>query len=141
MKFLYRILFLLVMFLPVAGCDDDYSDVPYAYIDIYINPNSTEYNELNTVNGWVYLKGTSPSRGIIVCRISQDEFMAYERTCPYDADKDNAIVEVESPLVAVDSLCGSRYILTDGSRFDGPAKLPLKQYRTNYNGAILHIYN
>lgn len=137
-------LFFILIALPFIACNDKdgYADIPYAYINIYIYPNSTQYNELNTVSGWVYLRGNSPSRGIIVYRLSQDEFMAYERTCPYDPKEEDAIVAVESSSsTAIDSLCGSRYILTDGSPFSGPARLPLKQYHTYYNGETLHIYN
>jgi nitrite reductase/ring-hydroxylating ferredoxin subunit len=111
-------------------------------VDIYIKPNSTEYLELNPVGGWVYLTAQYPSRGILVYRISMDEFMAYERTCPHDPDKDCARIQVESSgTTAVDSCCMSRYIMHDGSPFQGPSKRPLKQYRTNYDGITLHIFN
>jgi nitrite reductase/ring-hydroxylating ferredoxin subunit len=100
------------------------------------------YSELNIVGGWVYLTAEQPSRGIIVYRFSMDEFRAYERTCPYDPDHAAARVEVEATdVTAVDSLCGSKFLLTDGQPFKGPATLPLKQYQTYYDGNTLHIYN
>lgn len=127
-----------------SGCKgkDHYPEIPYVPVNIFIDPNSTMYIELNAVGGWVYLTADAPSRGIIVYRLSQDEFMAYERICPYDPDIINARVEVEhSGVTAIDSLCGSRFILTDGQPFKGPATLPLKQYRTAYDGNTLHIFN
>jgi len=100
------------------------------------------YSQLNVVGGWVYLTADAPSRGIIVYKLSQDEFKAYERICPYDPDMINARVQVEkSSVTGIDSLCGSRFILTDGQPFKGPATLPLKQYQTAYDGNTLHIYN
>ena len=127
-----------------SGCKmkDNYPQIPYVPVNIFIDPSSTMYIELNSVGGWVYLYADAPSRGIIVYRSSVDEFMAYERICPYDPDLTNAKVHVESSgVTAVDSLCGSRFILTDGQPFKGPATLPLKQYRTSYDGNTLHIFN
>ena len=137
-------LLLISMMSSFSGCKDkdQYPEIPYAVVNIFIDPNSTMYIELNAVGGWVYLTADPPSRGIIVYRLSQDEFMAYERICPYDPDMASARVEVESSAVtAIDSLCGSRFILTDGQPFKGPATLPLKQYRTYYDGSTLHIFN
>jgi nitrite reductase/ring-hydroxylating ferredoxin subunit len=127
-----------------SGCKgkDNYPQIPYVPVNIFLDPNSTMYLELNAVGGWVYVTADAPSRGIIIYRLSQDEFMAYERICPYDPDMTNARVEVESSgVTATDSLCGSRFILTDGQPFKGPATLPLKQYRTAYDGNTLHIFN
>jgi len=137
-------LFLLAGFLLVpSSCNkDDQPQIPAAYVNIYIKPNSTEYLELNSVGGWVYLTASSPSRGIIVFRRAPDEFMAYERTCPYDPDKACARVEVEvSGTTAIDSCCMSRYILHDGTPFDGPSNIALKQYYTHWDGLTLHIYS
>ncbi|HRY99165.1 MAG TPA: hypothetical protein P5550_08950 [Bacteroidales bacterium] len=146
MKRTVGILITVLLVVGVAGvvsCKKDKArQIPYAYVNIYIKPNSTEYLELNAVGGWVYLTAASPSRGIIVYRRGPDDFVAFERTCPYDPDKDCARVEVEvSGSTAVDSCCMSRFILHDGSPFAGPASLPLKQYQTAYDGITLHITN
>ncbi len=136
------VLLLLPWLMLACDKDKDHPQIPYAYVDIYIKPNSTEYLELNPVGGWVYLTAQYPSRGILVYRVSMDEFMAYERTCPHDPDKDCARIQVESSgTTAVDSCCMSRYIMHDGSPFQGPSRRPLKQYRTNYDGITLHIFN
>ena len=46
----------IVMVLILAGCDNSNGDdPPLAYIDITILPNSTLYQELNVVGGWMYL--------------------------------------------------------------------------------------
>ncbi len=127
----------------VSSCGKDNKDgvIPYVYVNFSIYPNSTEYIDLNTVNNSVYLTGGN--KGIIVFRKSADEFMAYDRTCPYDPDVKEAIIEVtqQGSLIAIDSCCGSKFLLTDGSPIKGPATLPLKQYHTAYDGDILHIFN
>ncbi|HRY31536.1 MAG TPA: hypothetical protein P5531_01055 [Bacteroidales bacterium] len=147
MKGKTQILILLtgVLLVQIAGgCKKDkkYDPVPYAYVNIFIDPNSTLYQNLNVIGGYEYLYVDPPSRGIIVYRISESEFVAFERTCPYDPAAACARVQVESSgITAIDSCCMSRYILLDGSPFSGPATLSLKQYQTYYNGNLLHIFN
>lgn len=138
-----KILSLTIVFLSIfiiESCKDDDSNIPYADVNIYINVNSTQYIGLNSVGGSVYLTGGF--RGIIVYRLSPEEFVAFERTCPYDPEISTARVEVESSgLTVIDSTCGSRFILIDGSVYSGPATKSLKSYRTNFNGEVLHIFN
>lgn len=140
-----RILFLSALIFYATGCGDEkhckqYSDVP---VNITIFPNSTEYQQLNTVNGWLYLTARKPSKGIIIYRSSLNHFQAYERTCPHDPNDPTAILQVdeETELFAYDSVCGSRFILTSGYPLDGPAQCPMIQYRTSYDGNSLRIYN
>lgn len=133
------LLFIIFSFL-LLSCKDKESYVPYADVNIYINVNSTQYIGLNSVGGWVYLTGGY--RGIIVYRLSPEEFVAFERTCPYDPEISTARVQVEnSGLTAIDSTCGSRFILIDGSVYSPPATTSLKSYRTSFNGEVLHIFN
>lgn len=135
-------LWLILILVPSCAKDKDYDEIPFAHVNIYINPNSTFYFELNNQGGWIYLVAEQPSRGILVYRVSQNEFMAYERTCPYDPFEPDARIEVEaSNITCACPVCESKFILLDGTPFDGPARRPLKQYRTSYNGNILHIYN
>lgn len=126
------------------GCDKDkdYDEIPFAIVNFTIDPNSTFYWEINSPGGWIYLVADTPSRGIIVYRVSLDEFKAYERTCSHDPYEPDARIEVEpSSITAACPSCESKFILLDGTPFEGPAKRPLKQYRTSYNGYLLQIYN
>jgi hypothetical protein len=59
-KTFFQALFLLagagIVF--TASCkkgDDPESDIPYAYINVVIYPNSTMYQELNVIGGWMGL--------------------------------------------------------------------------------------
>jgi len=146
-------LFLLVCFIGVmlTSCDEN-EDLPVqlGYTNIYIRPNSTEYLQLNTVGGWAYLNGSTLSRGILVYRLSTDEFKAYERTPTYKPDsccvylpveKCGKVIVDESGIIVKDTCAGTRYLILDGSVVDGPARYALLQYQTNYDGDILHIYN
>lgn len=152
---LLRLLFALVLGIALAAqfsCDkgdDPNSDIPYAYINVVINPNSTLYQELNVVGGWMYYSYVNPpSRGLIVYRLSQDEFLAYERTPPVNSDQccdpetgecTRLLVDDYYPFV-YDTCTEYSYQILDGSPF-APATVPLKRYRTVYDGLNLYITN
>jgi hypothetical protein len=144
-------LILLMAGIMLISCDKN-NDTPIqlGYTNIFIRPNSTEYIQLNTVGGWVYLTGSTLRRGILVYRLSTDEFKAYERTPTYKPDsccvyspveKCAKVIVEESGIIVKDTCSGTRYLILDGSIVEGPAKYALLQYRTNYDGDILHIYN
>lgn len=138
---------LIVILMVLNGCKktkEDYGSIPYANINITINPNSTMYYELNHIGGVVAITAPYPSKGIIIYRLNSDEFFAYERSCPYDPLEKESIIEIEaSKTTAIDKHCGSRFLLTDGSPFAGPAQRPLKPYRTYFDAGsgTLRIYN
>ena len=104
------------------------NEIPYVHVAISLDPNSTEYIELNAVNGWVTITGGY--RGIIVFRSSTTEFKAYERACPFDWDQATARLNVDSSgITAYCPSCSSKFILLDGSPFSGPSTYPMKQTR------------
>lgn len=122
-------------------------ELPYAYINIFIYPNSLDYIP---DGGYAYFSANPPSRGIIVYRPFNDEFMVYERTCPYDpnaccanndASSCSVLIVEDSGMTIIDTCCNSQYLITDGSPFAGPSPYMLKQYQSYYNGDVLHIFN
>ena len=71
-----------------------------------------------------------------------DEFMAFERACPYDFEAEEARIEVDtSEITCYCPSCLSKFIMFDGTPYDGPSPYPLKQYQTVYNGTYLYISN
>jgi nitrite reductase/ring-hydroxylating ferredoxin subunit len=132
----------LMLLLYISGCskEENKNEIPVVGVSFVIDPNSTEYLELNGVGGWVNLTGGY--KGIIVYRKSSSEFMAYERACPYDWEVPEARVEVDpSGLFAACPSCKSKFILIDGSAFEGPTHYPLKQYQTQFDGTLLYVTN
>lgn len=123
-------------------------NIPNVFINITIDPNSTIYQELNTAGGWLYLTSTPPSRGIIVYRIDQNQFVAYDRMPPNDPDRccdddgncTRLVVGDNFPF-AKDECNNISYLLLNGSIFEGEGKYPLIQYNTSYNGQLLRIFN
>lgn len=136
-------LFILIFSAIVFACRKEKpNDVKTGYIDITININLAQYNELTQPGGWIYLAGNYPSKGIIVYRRNLDEFMAYERQCTYDPNGTCKLLHIESNnIMAVDTVCGSKFILTDGSVVNPPASKPLMPYKTTFNDPYLRITN
>lgn len=133
----FSILLLLPLLLVSCGDENEESLIPYVYVNFTIYPNTLDYIP---DGGYIYVTGGY--KGIIIYRNTHDEFLAFERACPYDPLVDGARVEVESSgIIATDPVCGSRFILTDGSPIQGPATVSLKQYRTRYDGYSLIVSN
>jgi nitrite reductase/ring-hydroxylating ferredoxin subunit len=128
-------------FLLFACSKDTRHPIPDVRVDFFINIESTQNIELNAIGGWAYYTGGFYNNGIIIYRHSIDEFMAFDRTCPHHPYEPDARIRVFDPPLAIDTLCGSRFLLIDGSVVDGPSRHPLKQYRTYYNPPYLQVTN
>ena len=126
-----------------------------------IYPNTLQYQELNTVSGWIYLTSEveSTSRGILVYRQSETEFLAYDRLPPNypdactDSQGNTTRLVVDFPFV-VDRCNNAYYNILNGQiivneQFDmipnfpteGTVVYPLIQYHTQYDGNKLTVYN
>lgn len=123
-------------------------NIPAVFINVTIDPNSTFYQELNTVGGWMYLTAEPPSRGLIVYRMGIDEFVAYDRFPPNNPDRccndqgncTRLLVDEYFPFVQ-DTCTNTAYQILNGSIFEGEGKYPLIAYHTVYNGQLLRIFN
>jgi len=130
---------IFLVFIVVPGCKKDQQPlIPYVYVNLQLYPNSMDYI---SVSDYKYVD--AGYRGIVVYRLSMDQFMVYERCCPYDPEKPNARITVNPDhVIATDSVCGSQYNLLDGSPLgNGPSPYSLMQYKSTYDGEVLYIYN
>ena len=138
--FLFFVNFMLVFSQISCKKENTQSEIPVVPVNISLNPNSTEYINLNPVNGWETITGGY--RGIIVFRKSPTEFTAFERACPYDWSISTSRLVVDaSGTTASCPNCKSKFILLDGTPFQGPSHYPMKQYQTSYDGFLLYIFN
>jgi hypothetical protein len=135
MRFLAVIILLLIV---VPGCDkDNQPTIPYVNVNLQLYPNTLDFIP---VGGYKYL--SEGYRGIVIYRLLPEEFAVYERCCPYDPEKTGARISVDaSNITCVDSVCMSKFVLTDGTPYSGPSPYSLMQYRWNYDGEVLYIYN
>jgi hypothetical protein len=136
-----KLLFILLLHLvgPFSCVKDSRHPVPNVPVDFVINIESTQHIELNSIGGWAYYTGGF--RGIIIYRFSDVEFRAFDRACPVHPYDECAIVRVTDPPLANDDCCNSTFLLIDGSPVSGPARHPLKEYRTFLNYPWLQVSN
>ena len=146
------IVILLMLLSPVLfhGCKETLvnPNYPNAIIDVTINLNQSSYFDLRFVSGFMYLTSDyeSSSRGLIVYRLSQDEFRAYDRLPPNkpnaccDSDGNCTRLVVDFPFV-IDNCNNIKYNIINGDIFEGDGIYPLIQYHTSFNGYELRIYN
>ena len=121
---------------------------PNGIVNFTIYPNTLHEYELNTVGGFKYYTSDpmSTSRGIIVYRLYQDEFRAYDRLPPNfpnaccDGDGNCTRLVVDLPFV-LDNCNDIKYNIINGDIFEGDGIYPLIQYHTSYDGSALRIYN
>ena len=130
----------MALFSLACSKEDNNTNIPLVNVNYYIHTNDPAYNPVSTPGGWMYLNGGS--RGLILYRYSNDEFRVFDRHCTFEPSNTCALVSVETNnITAFDNCCNSKFLITDGSVTQGPANLPLKQYRTTFDGSVLHIYN
>jgi len=126
---------LLFVFVFLAGCRDDDENVrvPRIQTDITLNLNLPEYNILLNPGGWIYLTGGS--RGLIVYRVNNDEFAAFDRHCTFNVPEAcRVFVDENSGLTAADTLCcGSVFEIITGNVVEGPAQFRLQPFQTQFN--------
>ncbi len=139
-QFIRYILGISLILFTLNACDSAHQVVPNVYVDFSIRLMDPEFNSL-TIPG-NSLTVTGGVNGIIIYRISQDEFAAYDRTCTHDVNENCKVYVDETKLFAVDTACcGTKFLLLDGSVSEGVATYPLKRYRTYFDGYTLRVYN
>lgn len=127
---------------PACKKSNQTDPIPTVPVNITVPLRLPEYSALNSIGNYVYINGGY--KGIIVYRRTLDQFVAFERACPFDPTTSGAIVVVDSSgVMAKDSKCGSKFNLFDGSVVNGPAARSLKPYNVEYNqnSETLYIYN
>ena len=126
----------------------------------YYDPTTMQNHDLNFVSDWIYITSDveSTSRGIIVYRQSDTEFLAYDRIPPNEPDActdshgTTSRLVVDFPFV-VDHCNNAYYNILNGQIIiaepdkipsfptDGTTIYPLVQYHTLYDGNRLTISN
>ena len=149
LKFFFLFCLIIISFL---GCEDEKGPIiPTTYVNFTLRLDDPQFIALSSIGNSVIItysysginSAGYDNNGIIVYRASQDEFYAFDRTCTYDVDKSIAVEIDESGFIAVCSECGSRYVLPNIGfpTEDSPSKYQLHQYKTNFDGLVLHVFN
>jgi nitrite reductase/ring-hydroxylating ferredoxin subunit len=132
-----KVLLILVPFLLLSGCEkEQYHPVPMVPVDFTINLEF-QFMGLNSIGGYDNVYGGFG--GIVIYRMSIDQFTAFDRACTYDPRDNKARLITDNAPIATCPVCGSQFLLLDGSPIKGPAKYPLRQYRTSFMEPYLHV--
>ncbi|MCU0454766.1 MAG: Rieske 2Fe-2S domain-containing protein [Bacteroidales bacterium] len=108
-----------------------------------LNAIGNHYIVTYQTNNWGDRAGGYQRNGIIIYRATDDQFYAYDRTCPHDYAVNGTNIKVNVDFIqAVCPECGTSYSLpTGGVVISGPGKYPLKNYRTTFDGRYLIVEN
>ncbi len=139
-----RLIFFLIclaIVFSVSNCKKDKSSKDgNAYVNFYIDVSSTQYMTLNNIGGYVYVTGGA--NGIIIYRLGNEDYLAFDRTCTLRSDSCQLLTVDKSGLYIVDIKCKSKFIILDGTPdAKSPSQVPLLRYHTAFDGQNLHIYN
>lgn len=125
-----KILLFLICIAFTSNCNDIHQVIPSVPVNISLDTN-TDLAGLGVGTAVVSPKGGG-FMGILIFRNAYSDYYAFERTCTNYPNDTSAVVVGKGEIVARCPKCGSEFILTaDGALVSkGPAKFPLKQYRT-----------
>lgn len=120
----------------MASCGGDRCNTPFGEGDSF---DINQFSELNNPGGAVVIN--RGHKGILVRRISYNDFIAFECTCPRDHEVRLQSVEGWNYAIVYCPTCGSRFETEYGNPIDGSATgCPLYQYNTSFDGQLLSIF-
>ena len=126
--------------------------IPDVPTDFVIDLNDPRFIDLNAIGNsvivsssyWGSVSAGYNNHGIIVYRAGQDEFYAFDRTCTFEEQLNEAVnIDSLRTLTAKCPNCGSVYVLPSLAypEKDGPAVYPLKQYYAEYSSNTVWVHN
>lgn len=135
MKYLYSILFVLVL---GTGCgkEDGYiPDVPVNY-----NVTLTEFS-IKAVNNVLVVPNNGVG-GLLIVKTPLGTYVAFDRCSTVNPEKICKVAPDESGVTATDPCSGAKFSLLDGSPQKAPAEKNLKAYNISLQGnTLLHVSN
>lgn len=135
MKYLYSILFVLLL---TTGCgkEDGYiPDVPVNY-----NVTITEFS-LKAVNNVLLVPNVGVG-GLLIVKTPLGTYVAFDRCSTVNPEKICKVAPDDSGVTATDPCSGAKFSLLDGSPQKAPAEKMLKAYNISLQGnTLLHVSN
>lgn len=132
-KIRFSVLALILLFSAAANLK-----AQVAFPEIIVNLTYPQFQSLKIDGGYKYIDGGV--HGIILYRLNENTYVAFERACPHHPYDENATVAVDmSALFMIDQNCKSNFSFPDGSPTAGPARRAMWIYRTTMEGTKLTI--
>jgi nitrite reductase/ring-hydroxylating ferredoxin subunit len=135
-----KFVLLSVLFLMLISCSNNGPVNNNPYIPNYtftvdVNMNLPLYSNLQYPSNAVYYAGKGV-KGLIIFNTGSG-YNAFDAACPNQSVSSCAAMTING-IEAVCSCDGKTYSLFTGQ---GSLQYPMKQYRVEVNGNVLHIYN
>lgn len=135
MKYIYSILFVLVLF---TGCGKEQSYIPEVAVNY--NVTLTEFS-LKAVNN-VLLVPNYGVGGLIIVKTPLGGFVAFDRCSSVNPENVCKVNIDDSGLTATDPCTGAKFSMLDGSPQKAPAERNLKTYSVSLQGnTLLNVRN
>ncbi|MEN2399589.1 hypothetical protein GKZ90_0007365 [Flavobacterium sp. MC2016-06] len=133
---------LFIVFISVLfSCSDSGNSnknpyIPNYAINAYLETNLPLYSNLKFISNPVFIPNYG-AKGLIVMKTGEGTYNAFDAACPNQAIASCNAMTIDG-INAVCSCDKTSYNLFTGL---GGKEYPLKQYRTEVNGTVIHIYN
>ncbi len=128
-----RLAAILLALAVLYSCDKD-REHPVPYVHVNFDFNIIHYNLNSVGSSHQFSQAESGGyRGIMVYRVSMDQFRAFDRACPCDPHHCMVSILPDNPVLAHDPCCESTFLLIDGSVVEGEAQFPLKEYQAHFS--------
>lgn len=137
--FLFQIM-IISFFL--AGCGNDEPEiVPDVYVNFDFNLQEPQFTNLNVILGATIKDNVGYNgNGVIVFRADQNEYKAFDATCPqHISTKTPVVLNANGTGKATCPECSTVYFLMSNGY--PPNGYKLKQYRTIVNGSYIRVTN
>jgi nitrite reductase/ring-hydroxylating ferredoxin subunit len=134
--FLLLIAFPMLFSCSTNSISNNNPNLPNYTVNLDINMNLPAYSNLKYVSNAVYISGQG-ARGIIVFN-SGSSYNAFDAACPNQALSSCSTMTING-IYAVCACDSAEYSLFSGQ--SAGKQYPLKQYRVEVNGNLLHVYN
>ncbi|HTB07727.1 MAG TPA: hypothetical protein VK806_12315 [Bacteroidia bacterium] len=130
-------------FLLPEGCKKSTvcNGIPNIAVNISIDASLPTYSAIATVGGYEVVGGGNGE--VVLYRSTPSSFNAFDCLCPYEGTNNYKAQVQPQPggIYAKCPVCGSMYLLSDGSVSKGPATCPLKKYTSTFDGTYLYVTN
>ena len=129
-----------LLFITVTCNKDSYQNFPNVSVNITLSI-ATDLSSLGSGTAIIcpYPGGV---KGIIISQPFPGEYVAFDRLCTnYPNDTCAIVLETPGGIIADCPCCQSKFVLTDGTVSQGPARFALREYSVYVDGNHLYIRN
>ncbi|MBF4514758.1 hypothetical protein IRZ71_00290 [Flavobacterium sp. ANB] len=110
--------------------------IPNYSVNAYLNTSLPAYNSLTYISNPVFVSNYG-AKGLIVMKTGEGTYTAFDAACPNQALTSCTAMTIDG-INAVCSCDKVSYNLFTGQ---GGQEYPMKQYRVEYSGGVVHVYN